>query len=319
MASEFELIRRHFVRPTRHSVLGAGDDCAIFTPRPEFELLVSSDMLVAGTHFFADTDPEGLGWKTAAVNISDIAAMGGEARWITLALSLPAADEAWITALAKGFSACCDAFGVDWIGGDTTRGPLNLCATVFGEAPAGTAVRRSGARAGDDIWVSGQPGLAALGLQALLGSVTLSDESRARCLTALHRPTPRVGLGIALRGTASAMLDVSDGLAGDLGHILEASGVGAVLEEAAVPLEALLVAGVSREQALHALLSGGDDYELLFTAPANKRTETLKIGAAHALPLMRVGIITAESGLFLQTPAGTRDPLAARGFDHFPG
>jgi thiamine-monophosphate kinase len=319
MASEFELIHRHFVRPTRHSVLGAGDDCAILAPRTGYELLVSSDMLVSGTHFFADAEPEGLGWKTASVNISDIAAMGGEPRWITLALSLPAADEAWIAALAKGFSACCEAFGVDWVGGDTTRGPLNLCATIFGEAPAGTTIRRSGARADDDIWISGQPGLAALGLQALLGNIVLADEARERCLTALHRPQARVALGLALRGTASAMLDVSDGLAGDLGHILESSGVGGVLQEELLPLNALHAAGADTAQALHALLSGGDDYELLFTAPPGKCSEVLTLATTLAIPLKRIGRITAASGLTLESADGTRRPIAARGFDHFPG
>jgi thiamine-monophosphate kinase len=319
MASEFDLIRRHFIRPTHHSVLGVGDDCAIVAPRAGFELLVSTDMLVAGTHFFADTDPEGLGWKTAAVNISDIAAMGGEPRWITLALSLPAADEAWIAALAKGFADCCDAFGVDWIGGDTTRGPLNLCATVFGEAPAGAAIRRSGAQPGDEIWISGQPGLAALGLQSLLGRIVLADAAREACLTALHRPQPRVGLGLALRGIASAMLDVSDGLAGDLGHVLESSAVGALLEEDLLPLNALRAAGADAEQARHALFSGGDDYELVFAAPADKRTDVLVLAAALAIPLTRIGHIVSEPGIALATVGGTREPISARGYDHFPG
>ncbi len=317
MQSEFSLIRRHFARPTRHSVLGVGDDCAILAPRTGFNLLVSSDMLVAGTHFFADADPMDLGWKTAAVNLSDIAAMGGEPRWITLALSLPAIDEAWIAAFADGFSTCCDAFGIDWVGGDTTRGPLNLCATVFGEVPAGQAIRRAGARPGDEIWISGRPGLAALGLQALLGHIALAAAAREQCLAALHRPQPRTALGAALCGTASAMLDVSDGLAGDLGHILAASNVGAVIEHAALPLAALCAAGANGTQALHALLSGGDDYELLFTAPADKHPEVRVLAAAQAIPLTRIGRIIAAPGMLLENANGEICPLAARGFDHF--
>jgi thiamine-monophosphate kinase len=316
MPSEFDLIRRHFARPTRHSVLGVGDDCAIVAPRQGYELLVSTDMLVAGVHFFADADAEALGWKTAAVNLSDIAAMGGEPRWITLAIALPHADEDWVAALAHGFAACCAHFNVDWIGGDTTRGPLNLCATVFGEAPAKQAICRNGARAGDDIWVSGQPGLAALGLLHLQDRIVLSEPAQQRCLAALHRPQPRIALGKALRRSASAMLDISDGLAGDLRHILAASNVGAELDEAALPLAALQATGASYAQSLQCLLSGGDDYELLFTAPPELRTQIAQLASA-ALPLTRIGRITPNLGLMMLGLDGQAQPLAARGFDHF--
>ncbi|MBB4013198.1 thiamine-phosphate kinase [Niveibacterium umoris] len=317
MPSEFSLIARHFTRPTRHTVLGVGDDCAIVAPSAGHELLVSSDMLVAGTHFLPDTDPLRLGWKTAAVNISDIAAMGGTPRWITLALSLPAADEAWIAALAQGFSECCTAFDVDWIGGDTTRGPLNLCATVFGEAPSGQAIRRGGARPGDEVWVSGWPGLAALGLRHLLDGIPLAEDWRAICVDALERPQPRVALGQSLRGIASAMLDVSDGLAGDLGHILNASACGAVLDEAALPLGPALAACNDAARARHCLLAGGDDYELVFTAPPSQRTALQAIAAAHGVPLTRIGACTAQTGLYLRAPDGRVEALAAQGFDHF--
>ncbi|MCL2657587.1 MAG: thiamine-phosphate kinase [Betaproteobacteria bacterium] len=316
MPSEFDLIRRHFAHLTRHSVLGVGDDCAIVAPRQGYELLVSTDMLVAGTHFFADTDAEALGWKTAAVNLSDIAAMGGEPRWIALALALPQADEDWVAAFANGFSTCCAHFNVDWIGGDTTRGPLNLCATVFGEVPTKQAICRNGARPGDDIWVSGQPGLAALGLWHLKNRIVLCEPALQRCLAALHRPQPRIALGKALRRSASAMLDISDGLAGDLRHILTASNVGAELDEAALPLTTLHAAGASRAQSLQCLLSGGDDYELLFTAPPELRTQITQLASA-ALPLTRIGRITPNLGLVMLDLNGQAQPLAARGFDHF--
>lgn len=313
MASEFALIARHFTRPTTHTILGGGDDCAVFAPRPGMQVLVSSDMLVAGTHFFPDTAPWALGWKAAAVNLSDIAAMGGMPRWITLALALPDADEDWIAPFAEGFAACCSAFETDWIGGDTTRGPLTLCPTVFGEIPTGEAIRRDGARVGDDIWVSGQPGRAALGLQHLLGEIALENDAREDCLAALLTPQPRVALGQALRGIAHAMLDVSDGLVGDLGHILARSGVGAVLVEDWLPIPTC----ANTEHARRALLAGGDDYELLFAAPPNQRDALDKLAATLELPLTLIGRFTATTGLWLETAGGHLEPLAAQGYDHF--
>ncbi|MDA0190964.1 MAG: thiamine-phosphate kinase, partial [Proteobacteria bacterium] len=237
MPGEFALIDRHFARPTPSAVLGPGDDCALLAPTPGMELAVTTDMLVAGTHFFADTDPRQLGWKTLAVNLSDLAAMGAVPRWALLAGSLPAADEDWIAAFADGFFACARRYGVDLVGGDTTRGPLNLCVTALGEVPPGTALRRDGARAGDDLWVSGQPGLAALGLAHLRGELVLSGALLGRCLSALQRPLPRVELGRALRerGLAHAAIDVSDGLLADLGHLLERSGVAAELHAGQLP------------------------------------------------------------------------------------
>ncbi len=317
MTSEFDLIARHFTRPTRHTVLGVGDDCAIVQPSARQALVVTSDMLVAGTHFLPETDAERLGWKTAAVNISDLAAMGARPRWITLALSLPAVDERWIAALARGFADCCDAFGVDWIGGDTTRGPLNLCATAFGEVEIGGAIRRSGAYAGDDIWVSGWPGLAALGLRHLLDGTPLDAEWRDTCVEALERPQPRVALGLALRGVARAMLDVSDGLAGDLAHILERSACGAVLDEAALPLARAQAACGDTALAQRCVLAGGDDYELLFCAAPGERDAVAAISKQLNLPLSRIGTCVAQPGLQLQQRDGAIVALPARGFDHF--
>lgn len=309
MPSEFALIRRHFTRPARHTDLAVGDDAALIRPSAGMQLAISTDMLVAGTHFFADTDPEDLGWKTLAVNVSDLAAMGAAPRWVVLAASLPAADEAWIAAFARGFFACSEAFGIDVIGGDTTRGPLNLCPTIFGEVPVGQAITRAGARPGDDLWISGAPGRAALGLAQLRGEATLAGADRADCLAALHRPQPRVALGLALRGLASSLLDVSDGLLGDLGHILEQSAVGAVISAGALPLAPLEAACGDAALAFRACTAGGDDYELLFTAPVARRAEVGALAERLHLPLHRIGSITpAEQGLRLRDHDGQLRP-----------
>lgn len=318
MPSEFDLIRRHFTRPPQHTDLAVGDDAALLRPRAGMQLAVSTDMLVSGTHFFSDTDPEDLGWKTLAVNVSDLAAMGAEPRWAFLALALPAADDPWIAAFARGLFACADAFGVDLAGGDTTRGPLNLSVTIVGEVPAGQAITRTGARAGNELWISGQPGLAALGLAALRGEVALDAAGRARCVDALQRPQPRVELGLQLRGIATAMLDVSDGLLGDLAHILEASAVGAIVDASALPLDALRATGANAAIARRCLLSGGDDYELLFAAPASARPALTELSTSLGLPLHRIGQITGQAGVcLLREPDGTLAPAGASGYDHF--
>lgn len=316
MVSEFDLIRRYFTRPTPQTILGPGDDCALIAPAPGTVLAITTDMLVAGTHFFADTDPEALGWKCLAVNLSDLAAMGATPRWVTLAGSLPTADESWVAAFAKGLFTCADEFTVDLIGGDTTRGPLALSITAIGELPAEQALTRSGAQAGDELWISGRPGRAALGLAQLQGRLTMPPGVAADCLTALHRPQPRVALGLALRGVASAAIDVSDGLLGDLGHILERSQVGGEVRIGALPP---LPPGVDEEAALDALLAGGDDYELLFAAPASASPAIAGIAARLALPLTRIGrIIDAPAGVLNVLDADNRpfEP-ARRGYDHF--
>ena len=316
--SEFDLIRRHFTRQTRHTDLAVGDDAALIRARPGMQLAVSTDMLVSGTHFLADTDPQDLGWKTLAVNVSDLAAMGAEPRWAFLALALPAADDAWIAAFAGGLFACAEAFGIDLAGGDTTRGPLNLSLTIIGEVPNGTAITRAGARPGDDLWVSGQPGRAALGLAALRGEVALSATGRRQCIDALQRPQPRAALGQALRGTASAMLDVSDGLLGDLSHILECSRVGAVIDAATLPLAALLAIGAPMDKARSCLLSGGDDYELLFSAAPDARVSLSALATRLKLPLHRIGQLTAEAGTcLLRNESGQCISVPPGGYDHF--
>lgn len=317
MPSEFELISRYFARPALQAVLGPGDDCALLAPSPGKELAITTDMLVAGTHFLADTDPWQLGWKTLAVNLSDLAAMGANPRWVLLAGSLPEADEAWISAFADGLFACATRYGVDLVGGDTTRGPLNLCLTALGETPVGQALRRDGAREGDDVWVSGQPGLAALGLAHLQGHNALPDPLAKRCIAALQKPTPRIELGLALlnRKLAHAAIDVSDGLLADLGHIAERSGVSAEVLEAQLPY---LPAGVAADQARHAQIAGGDDYELIFVAAQDKRHELAALAAELDLPLWRIGRIVAGNGeVRVLNADGASVQVTQKGFDHF--
>jgi thiamine-monophosphate kinase len=320
--SEFELIERFFRRAprSRSVVLAGGDDAALVSPTPGCEIALSVDMLVAGRHFFADVDPRSLGHKTLAVNLSDIAAMGATPRWALLAGALPSADPQWLEAFAEGLFAIADAHDVDVVGGDTTNGPLNLCVTIAGEVPASRAILRSGARTGDDVYVSGELGDAALAVAALGGRIALDTDALARCRTRLEWPTARVALGERLRGIATSMLDVSDGLTGDLGHILDASNVGATIELASIPrsrtLDALL--GTStRDVALECLLAGGDDYELLFTAPPSAAAALATIAREIALPITRIGRIGAGRGLTVIDERG--DALAAvpRALDHF--
>ncbi|OIQ95927.1 thiamine-monophosphate kinase [mine drainage metagenome] len=318
MLSEFELIARYFTRPTPHAVQGVGDDGAIVRVAPGMELVITTDMLVAGAHFRPDAEPEALGWKTLAVNVSDLAAMGARPRWAVLAVALPEVDEAWIGAFARGLFACADAFGVDVIGGDTTRGPINLCPTLFGEVPQGRALLRSGARVGDEIWVSGAPGLAALGLAHLQGRCILSEPALTDCLAALTRPQPRVALGLALRGIASAAIDVSDGLLADLGHILERSGVGASLRWERLP-HAALSACPDSDLAQDCLLAGGDDYELLFAAAAGRHDEIEVLASEIGLALTCIGSIVPGNSLTLQAANGRAVPVPHRGYDHFAG
>lgn len=316
---EFDLIRRFFQRPVRRAALGVGDDCALLAPAPGMQLVVSSDMLVEGRHFFADVDPRLLGHKSLAVNLSDLAACGARPLAFTLALSLPRADAAWTEAFAGGLLALADAHGCELVGGDTTQGPLNICITVFGEVPPGQALLRSGARAGDDIWVSGSLGDARLALEALLGHTTLPPGTLAAARQRLEAPTPRVALGQALRGIASSALDVSDGLLGDLGHILEQSRVGASLDTRLIT--PLLDAGRHTPLTIDLLhqctLSGGDDYELCFTAPADRRDAVQAAGRDSATRVTRIGCIEEQPGLRLIGPDGAAMAPRWTSFDHF--
>lgn len=321
---EFDLIARYFTRPARHAVLGVGDDCALLQPKAGMQLAVSSDMLVEGRHFFADVNPAALGHKALAVNLSDLAACAATPLAFTLALALPRVDAAWLHGFSSGLLALADAHGCELVGGDTTQGPLNICITVLGEVPRGQALLRSGARVGDDIYVSGTLGDARLALDAMRGSVSLPAEVLAQARARLEQPTPRVALGQALRRVASAAIDVSDGLAGDLGHILKASGVGATVESAiAITLIAAYThstrAGAifDTEKQLKYVLSGGDDYELAFTAPVPARQAVQAASNQSQTPVTRIGRIEKEPGLRLVDGAGCVTLCPFLSFDHF--
>jgi thiamine-monophosphate kinase len=321
---EFELIARYFARPVRRALLGGGDDCALLSLRPGFDIAISTDMLVSGRHFLADADPHALGYKTLAVNLSDLAAMGATPLCFTLAVALPGVDEPWLAAFSEGLYECANGFSCELVGGDTTRGPLNLCVTVFGEVPVGMAIRRDGARTGDDIWVSGVLGSAALGLQSLLGQRVVDATERAGPLLALNHPVPRISLGCALRGIASAMIDVSDGLVQDLGHILVASNVGAHLDASLVPIGAVL-AKQAREVQLDCALAGGDDYELCFTSPQALRSTIAGLAVDLDTPVTCIGQIESVAGLRVANAHGGAtdsapvpiEVLRLRGYDHF--
>jgi thiamine-monophosphate kinase len=319
--SEFELIRRYFTHRARHAVLGVGDDAALVNVRRGCELVVSADMLVAGRHFRRDADPYQLGHKALAVNLSDMAAMGATPRWATLALALPEADARWLKAFSSGLMALARRFGVDLIGGDTTRGPLNICVQILGEVPRGAALRRDGARLGDDIWVSGTLGDAALALAALKRRIRLKPAELARCSVRLHRPQPRIALGLALRGVAHSAIDISDGLCADLGHILERSEVAAEIEFAALPASRVLRGYLDRRVARDALLAGGDDYELCFTAPRRARERVVRSGRRGGVVLTPIGRIQTRARgaprLIVRAADGTARRPARGGFDHF--
>ncbi len=326
MLSEFELIRKYFerapreVRPgdrrARRVALGIGDDAALLRPSAGMELAVSTDLLLEGRHFRAGADARKLGHKALAVNLSDMAAMGAAPRWATLALGLPAADEIWLKGFAGGFFALADRFGVELIGGDTTRaaapgpvpGPIVICITILGEVPSGLALFRAGARPGDDIWVSGALGGAALALE---------QPGNAANAKRLDEPEPRIELGERLRGLASAAIDVSDGFAQDLGHILERSGVGATVEYALLPRPAEVGKIADADLQARLVLCGGDDYELVFTSPQANRGELAALAAELNLPLSRVGAIQSAQAKLQVLDAQGKALHIGRGFDHF--
>lgn len=353
--SEFALIDRYFrrARPLRRAALGVGDDCALL-PLPAGEVLaISTDTLVAGRHFFDDVNPAALGHKALAVNLSDLAASGAQPLACMLALTLPAVNDAWLAAFAQGLHALADASGCELIGGDTTSGPLSITITVLGGVPRGQELLRSGARVGDDIYASHRTGqglgaarLALHLLQAQRGqapepAIARLDAAQKTALLhatrrQLEEPEPRTALGLALRGVASACMDISDGLQGDLRHILHASGVGATLYASAAAEQGAAHARAedngacgllaASSPALHALghgqavqyaLAGGDDYELLFTAPAQQRAQVAHIARQTGLQLTRIGRIEQKAGLRLRQADGRCVCIQANGFDHF--
>ena len=313
---EFELIAKYFTRPVKRAKMGIGDDCALLSPAQGMQLAVSSDMLVDGRHFLSTVAPHKLGHKALAVNLSDLAASGAAPLAFTLALALPRVDELFLQGFSDGLFALADEHGCELIGGDTTQGPLNICITVFGEVPIGQALLRSGARAGDDIYVSGTVGDARLALEAFRGSVALEGIDFESVRSAMEQPQPRVALGVALRGVASSAIDVSDGLLGDLAHILHCSGVGATVDVDAVSRSAVLGRQAPALQRT-CTLAGGDDYELVFTA-APQRAEAVQSAALQAgVKVGRIGIIEAAAGLHLIDGQRRPVPHTFGAFDHF--
>ena len=319
LSSEFDLIARYFTRPASNAVLGVGDDAALVDVSNGMDLAVSTDTMVSGTHFFPDVNPENLGHKALAVNLSDMAAMGAMPYWAMLAVTLPSVDEAWLAAFAKGFFDLAEEFGVSLIGGDTTRGPLALTVTIMGEVPAGAALRRSGAKAGNDVWVSGNIGDAALAVAHRHGRLVLTEADYHEAVMRLYEPSPRVALGQALRGMATAAIDVSDGLLADLGHICSLSGVGATVDVNSIPVSSIGGRHAGSDAGLTAIVAGGDDYELCFTAPANARESIEELTDVLNVPLTRIGQIRRGKGVSLLGPDGKPMKIDGRGYDHFSG
>lgn len=313
---EFELIERFFTRPAGRAVLGIGDDCALIAPGPGLALAVSCDMLIEGRHFLSTVAADRLGHKALAVNLSDLAACGARPTAFTLALAMPRAEAEFLEGFARGMFALADRHGCELVGGDTTRGPLAICITVFGEVARASALLRSGARAGDDVWVSGTLGDARLALEAFRGTLALPEPDFAQARQAMEMPEPRVDLGLALRGVASSAIDVSDGLAGDLAHVLRRSGVGAVVDIDALPRSPMLAAFPASMQR-ECLLSGGDDYELAFTAPAERRDDVISAGESAGVRVTRIGSVEEGSGLRFVDGGGRPQAHETASFDHF--
>ena len=344
---EFDLIERYFKRPERAEArangvtLGIGDDCALLQPRPNTLLAISSDVLVEGRHFFANVDPAALGHKALAVNLSDLAACGAKPIAFTLALALPAVNEPWLAAFSNGLFALADAHNCELVGGDTTRGPLNICITVFGEVPLingqSQALLRSGAKVGDDIYVSGSLGEARLALEVLRGNLTVSEDVFASIRQRLERPTPRIALGLALLGIATASIDVSDGLLGDLGHILKRSNVGACVETESLFTMQVVANYLFNTRArdhsdfkraqnpdlslqstlIGYVLAGGDDYELAFTAAPAARAQVQTAARQSQTSVTRIGQIESATGLRLVDASGALVQNQWSSFDHF--
>ncbi|MGE0383881.1 MAG: thiamine-phosphate kinase [Gammaproteobacteria bacterium] len=316
---EFDIIARWFSRGTNRGdvALGVGDDAALLAPRAGMRIAVAVDTLVGGVHFDVATPAAAVGHKCLAVNLSDLAAMGAEPAAALLALTLPAADAHWIEAFAGGLFALADRYSVALIGGDTTRGPLCISVTVLGYVAPGRELRRAGARPGEAIYVTGTPGEAALGLALAQGRIDLSPVLGALAIERLHQPQPRVATGMALRGVASAAIDISDGLCADLGHLLAASGVGAEIDADALPLSPALRAVTPRTRALEFALAGGDDYELLFTAPPEAVDAAKAALDAAGVPITRIGTVRAQPGLVVSGADDSGARLGAGGFRHF--
>ncbi len=317
---EFEVIAKYFTRPAANAVLGVGDDCALVDVTNGMDLAVSTDTMVSGTHFFPDVNPENLGHKALAVNLSDMAAMGAMPYWAMLAVTLPKVDHDWLEAFAKGFFDLAQEYNVSLIGGDTTRGPsLVLTVTIMGEVPAGAALRRSGAKAGNDVWVSGNVGDAALAVAHRYGKIVLDAADYHEAVMRLYEPTPRVALGQALRGLATSAIDISDGLLADLTHICRLSGVGATVDLNSVPYSSIGAKHIHTDEGRNAIFAGGDDYELCFTAHPNSRESIEDLTDVLGIPITRIGQIKRGKGVSLLGVDGKAVKIDGRGYDHFKG
>jgi len=313
MTSEFEIIERYFKKKMKQTALGVGDDAAMIHVRNNYQLAISSDMLIENIHFLKNTNPSHLGWKSLAVNLSDIAAMGATPKWATLSISLPKINHAWLKKFSKGFFKCADKFGIDLIGGDTTKGPLSISITIMGESKKDEALLRSGAKINDDIWVTGQLGLASMGLANLQGQLKLPPRIKMKCIRALEIPTPKTFLGSYLSRYANSCIDISDGLIQDLRHILKASKVGASLLLNDIPCEKF----IHTSKQYQFVLNGGDDYELLFTAAKKNRTFIKKIAKKTNTPVTMIGNITKKKALNILSEQGKSIKFNPKGFDHF--
>ncbi len=313
---EFDLIAKYFTRSVKRAALGVGDDCALFATSPGTQLAVSSDMLVEGRHFLPTVAPQRLGHKALAVNLSDLAACGAKPVAFTLALALPRVDEVFLAGFAQGLLALADQHECELIGGDTTQGPLNLCITVFGEVPTGQALLRSGAQPGDLLYASGTLGDARAALEVFRGTLALPGPAFDSVRLAMETPQPRVALGLALRGIATSAIDVSDGLLGDLAHILRRSNVGATVDVDALPRSAVL-ATLPAAQQQEFTLAGGDDYELVFSAPSACAGQVQLAAQRANVSVTRIGRIDSEAGLRLVDSAGRAVDKRFASFDHF--
>jgi thiamine-monophosphate kinase len=321
MSAEFNIIKQYFTRPTTQTELGIGDDAAIIQVHKGNQLAISTDMSVVGTHFFQEATPDDIGWKSLAVNLSDMAAMGANPKWATLSIALPEINTEWLHAFSAGLFNCADNFNLDIIGGDTTRGPLNISITIIGEVPIGKALKRSQAQVGDDIWISGQLGHAALGLAHIQQKIILDGETRDMALRALHQPQPRVSLGLALRDIAHSCIDISDGLLADLSHILHASSIdstkmGATLQLENIPCLATIKNRLQESSIQQAILAGGDDYELCFTAAPQHREVLLALAKKLGVKLTRIGKTNATGKLTVMHENKTLDTTRL-GYEHF--
>ncbi len=321
MTSEFDIIRQYFTRPVTKAKLGIGDDAALITTTAEKELVISVDTLVSGYHFFADTNPYKLGYKALATNLSDMAAMGANPRWTTLSLTLPRkliqTNKAWLAEFAAGFFELANVYQIELIGGDTTCGPLNISIQIIGEVEKGRALLRSGAKPGDDIWISGHLGDAALALAHENKKIILEPDEFIHCQSSLHAPVARVELGRQLINLAHSAIDISDGLMADLGHIMECSNVAATINFNEIACSSILKKYLPQPIAVRCLLAGGDDYELCFTASGEKQNEIEALSLKLAIPLTRIGEIIPGKNLAVLNSDGTAITIETKGYDHF--